>query len=453
MKFSWLKIIYLIIGLILISGIVWPLTQDEGVFLYVGKLLAEGGLPYLSVFDHKTPGIYFIVASFYKIHLGSFLYLRLAIILVNLAIAYFMYLITRLLWSKGEAIYPAVFYLYMQIFFQGNLVLAEQFVALCLMACLYFIMRRKNKRQLIAAGVLACLAIIFKQTAILSVGIIWLWLIFGMAKTLDRRVVLLFITGFFAAAGLFMAWLVKNNLTQDFWQQAFVLNKNYQMYFSNELMVKLFMSFLTVAPIFILAGLEIYRSRANFCYWEKLAVILIIGNLATLVLRPYQHYWLIILPFVSLCAGKYYVGMAETNWRKWVNIYLVTGGLVFIIFSWQQKLLILKRQMEVTKYVKAATNEEEKIYASRFFTWIYSGADRQAASKYLYVNEVNKGLGAEQEILRNIREAKPKYVLWQKKESRLYDPQVKEITKFLEENYKVVKCEEVLNLQVLEIDH
>ena len=33
-------------------------SEDEGVFLYVARTIAAGGMPYRDVWDHKPPGVY-----------------------------------------------------------------------------------------------------------------------------------------------------------------------------------------------------------------------------------------------------------------------------------------------------------------------------------------------------------------------------------------------------------
>lgn len=35
-------------------------SEDEGVFLYVARTIATGGMPYRDVWDHKPPGVYLL---------------------------------------------------------------------------------------------------------------------------------------------------------------------------------------------------------------------------------------------------------------------------------------------------------------------------------------------------------------------------------------------------------
>jgi hypothetical protein len=54
----------LAVGAILVLSPNLPLnrvpSEDEGVFLYVARVIAEGGMPYRDVWDHKPPGVYLL---------------------------------------------------------------------------------------------------------------------------------------------------------------------------------------------------------------------------------------------------------------------------------------------------------------------------------------------------------------------------------------------------------
>src|SRR5512143_2942089 len=53
----------ILVVLLLFSPINTPiLARDEGVFVYVGRAILEGKIPYRDVWDHKGPLIYYINA-------------------------------------------------------------------------------------------------------------------------------------------------------------------------------------------------------------------------------------------------------------------------------------------------------------------------------------------------------------------------------------------------------
>jgi hypothetical protein len=55
-------------ALLAVVGLALPTNNDEGVWLYIGKMWAQEGLrPYVDTFENKTPGIYYIfaLASFF----------------------------------------------------------------------------------------------------------------------------------------------------------------------------------------------------------------------------------------------------------------------------------------------------------------------------------------------------------------------------------------------------
>ncbi len=66
---KWTVLLYVAMGLLVAVVLVQYAPacakvpgRDAGVFLYIGDRILNGGIPYLDVWDHKPPVIYFINA-------------------------------------------------------------------------------------------------------------------------------------------------------------------------------------------------------------------------------------------------------------------------------------------------------------------------------------------------------------------------------------------------------
>ena len=71
------------------SSLTYPLGRDQGLYYYVGREWAlRGSIPYRDVFDHKTPGIYFVHAVCVTIFGETIWGIRLADLLAVLALGW-----------------------------------------------------------------------------------------------------------------------------------------------------------------------------------------------------------------------------------------------------------------------------------------------------------------------------------------------------------------------------
>ena len=87
----------IVIGLLAITALItfWHRipNNDSGVFLYAGKQILHGGIPYLDFWDHKPPAIFYINAFGLLIGRGSMLgvlFLQFLLLLISGFLGYFM---------------------------------------------------------------------------------------------------------------------------------------------------------------------------------------------------------------------------------------------------------------------------------------------------------------------------------------------------------------------------
>mgnify|MGYP002155003277 CR=1 FL=1 len=102
----------ILLGTLLISlpEVVLPPGRDQGIFLYHGLGLLGGLVPYLNMWDHKPPGIYFIYALALGIFGNHFKSINLIDILWRLATVYSFYLLGRRLYGGREGLLSSLIY-------------------------------------------------------------------------------------------------------------------------------------------------------------------------------------------------------------------------------------------------------------------------------------------------------------------------------------------------------
>jgi hypothetical protein len=135
-------------------------------FFIYPYLTSRGLLPYHEIIDHHFPGLFFLPLNFYTLGFvdpQSFKSLTLFVILLTSV------LLHRLAqnMSKNKIIAAEAILLYSlwQIFFSGSLLWIDLFLPLFLLPGMYWF---NNKKYLIS-GIFFALAIIFKQTAVLPI--------------------------------------------------------------------------------------------------------------------------------------------------------------------------------------------------------------------------------------------------------------------------------------------
>src|SRR4030043_1776643 len=105
-----LIIILIFTFLIRLPSLFEPLwVDDEALYLTIGQKILRGGLLYVDIFDHKTPGIYYLAAlmiKFFGANLWSF---RLLLIIWVLLTLTFFYFLTRKMFDRKTAALATIF--------------------------------------------------------------------------------------------------------------------------------------------------------------------------------------------------------------------------------------------------------------------------------------------------------------------------------------------------------
>jgi hypothetical protein len=191
------------LGLALLLGVVvkepeilLPIGPDQGTYSYVAERILAGGLPYVDAWDNKPPGTYYAHAAVLGLLPAADRWSRSCLPGVQQECGYLALQLTDVVWTSltGLAVFAVARALGLG---QGTAVLA---CAICVvfanlsqlsregstpekqlllpMALSYLGFLRGGARGLLAAGVFAGIAFLFKQTAIsipIALGAWWLW--------------------------------------------------------------------------------------------------------------------------------------------------------------------------------------------------------------------------------------------------------------------------------------
>jgi hypothetical protein len=317
-----------------------PLSRDEGAFLTIAQEILHGGLPYRDAFDHKGPGIYYLLATLLALGqplglMGQIIVVRLGVVAANVLTAFGILLIGRRWWRPGVGVLAALLWLVALPLYEGYFALTEPFAVVCLVWAVVVAGQPSSRPPAVTAllaGVLVGVSSVFQQStivgvagvavvAVAAVGSRWTgrWLVLrGVVQTalvgIGAALPWLVICAVFALFGGLDA-LVGDVVFANFADPPFTVAAIWSAMFTEFSALPL----LWAAPVLVIAGalarwLWVRRRTAlpNAGAW---AVVLIGAlNFAPFLTHARPHYWLPIIPWAALLAAAGAIALANALW-------------------------------------------------------------------------------------------------------------------------------------------
>ena len=282
-------------------------SLDADRFHQMARMIIDGFEPYVSYIDPKPPLLFFTVALMDIISpAGSIDILLMTILNV---------ICTLLIWKIGWEDYgclagytAGLLFLITSVFTEGFFLFSEQFTVLFLLFAL--IMARRM--HFTASGVFLGLACGFKQYALLAV----IPLLYLMWANNDRRFhhlllpVTLIIGGMFAALYLVYGAVVGYNAVYYTFLIAPMYNTGNVTTFSTYVpetpiayAANILFSIVIVLPTLLFAVASTVNK--GFRTQNETALgIMVLVLFSTLLIRQYLHYWILLMPFLTLLACR-----------------------------------------------------------------------------------------------------------------------------------------------------
>jgi 4-amino-4-deoxy-L-arabinose transferase-like glycosyltransferase len=341
-------------------GLATAIDRDAGAFLYIGWRILNGELPYLNIWDHKPPFVYYIDAFGLAISNNSrwgVWQIEFTALLVAAVLAY--WLVKRSFGRIPAVLGTALWLLTLAFVIQGGN-LTEEYALPLQFATLLLIsdFERLDFRKLlfVLIGALGAIAFFTKQT---TIGV---WLSFILYLTISRlvkrqasqwaREILLIVAGGLGVVILVGVFFGVQGALPQFWNEAFA----YNLIYSSSVFgfTSRFLSLLSgVKPLvssglfqiamvgYIFTVVLVLARRSVFGKWLPLLIIGLIDLPIELVMvsisgNTFPHYFISVLPVLALFAGvTFWAFIAQVSKWKLKNAGrgIIVSALM-VIFIW-----------------------------------------------------------------------------------------------------------------------
>jgi len=435
-----------------------PLERDEGEYAYLGQLLLQGVPPYKLAYSMKLPGACAVYALLMAIFGETTRGIHLGFLIINFASVVLIFFIAKRLSGTVGGIISAVSYSLLSI---SQSVLGVQahathfvvFMALCGSILLLKAVENENKRLIFLSGLFFGLAFLMKQQGVffIPVGIFYLSWVYLRKKPVLALTLASNLGIYIAGAGLpFLATglaLYRAGVFDKFWFWVFQYAPTYSSGVPAYLAFKIFKDELISViypfqPVWYIAGAGFLclffdpKARKNLIFIIALLVASFLAICPGLIFR--QHYFVILLPVISILAG------ICVNWatefvrnRKFPAIFHFLPVVIFTsLLAWsvfQQKDYFFKatpkevsretyginpfiESLEIAKYLKAESSSDDTIAVLGSEPQIYFYSHRRSATGYIYAYPLMESqryaLNMQEEMAAEIESKKPRYLVF-----------------------------------------
>lgn len=484
-KKSWEKLLVLC-GALCVLLPVSPLNlqftyKDSGVFLYTGWRILNGELPYLDIWDHKPPVIFYINALGLFITSNS----RWGVWLLELFSLYIAAFIGFQLIKKAFGIFPAMFSLLLWLLsivpilqggnFTTEYTLPLQFIALWLV----FDSNKPDGWRFFLIGLTGAIAFFTKQTA----AGLWIAIVIslflrklspGWLRQQFRELSLILIGGLSVCVIILIFFGVQGALPQ-FWSAAFEYNFFYSALDEYDMASRISSAARGLRPLTragllqfsiigyaIAIGLILFNKKSTDGFRSLLLVGLIDLPVELALIgiskNTFPHYYMTLLPVLALLTGfAAWVFISLISTWKIPNIvkYAAAAGIMAVFaqgsFNTYMDQLYTYRKFNkketVINYIKGTTTPDDYVLMWGAETLINYETLRRSPSRFSYQHPlrregyVDEGLIVE--FLDDVIQNRPRLIINTLSPNPMYDfpihtPEIDSKISYLQSHYCAV---------------
>jgi hypothetical protein len=452
----WLLLVLAVVTLIRIRLLDMPLERDEGEFAYGGQLLLQGISPYQAAYNDalKLPGTCAAYAAAIALFGQTTAAIHLAVLLVTLASALLVFLLTRRMCGDSAGAVASATYAMLAInpMAFGLAAHATHFVLLPALAGIFLLQNldeRTKPARILFAGLLLGLALMMKQTGAVFGIFAAAWIVYqefySPEKNLRRLAVRL---GWLTLGGLlpFFLTCVLILLEGDWpqfwlWTFEFASAHAHVITFTKSLQTAagMFFQLFMAAPglwCVALAGLALLFQEPK--PWRFFVSAFFFFSLAAVYPAWRGHYFIQLFPALGMLAGVAWqaslplLARLEISFSPQMILFpiffvaiasplLQWNGIYFTLAPAQASRAIygtnpFPEAVEIGQYVASHSTPDDRVAVLGSEPEIYFYSRRRAATGYIDTYPLMEpqpyAIQMQQQMIREIESAKPKFCIF-----------------------------------------
>lgn len=391
-----------------------PFERDEGEYAYSAWLLKTGDLPYENSFLQKPPLIIYTYLIAQIINPFSLWPPRMIAFVFVVITGFLIYLIAKKEWGSFAGVFSAFLFIPLISFppitpFAAN---TEKFMILPLTAIIFLFVYFKNCTKIwpyVLAGVFSSLAVFYKPIClpiIIFIMFYWFFTLYKENKNISFIKVPLIsfiLSGVLTSVIIIIPFI---GVIDKLIEEVFVFNISYTrafgspfLNFSNYFLK--FFKYWWILIIFIF-GLLIKKPK-DFIYFSCLLII----GILTIFSSPIGHYYIMIMPLLSIFLGALFSSLISKMTHKNKLLFSLTViPLVFymMVFPFGIQLSLNPNELskwvygtvnpfveakEVAKQISSMTNNDDNIFIAGSEPEIYFYSKRKANTRFIITYPLN----------------------------------------------------------------
>ncbi|MBA3663135.1 MAG: glycosyltransferase family 39 protein [Bacteroidetes bacterium] len=438
-----------------------PFERDEGAYGYYGKLLLEGKTPYKDFYEQKFPGIFY----FYGMMVGLFgetvSGIHMGFMLLNIGTIILLFAASRRLFSPLAGAITAITYAIVSITpnLSGFTIQGEHGVAFFVSLGIYFYsitLKNKTWKYFFLMGLALGGAFMTKTSGMFlvlwgGIAIVIDFFLDGDKRTAKEffRRTLIYSGGVFLVIGVLFFIIAMKGSFNEMIYWSYKIPKRYvsrvpwedgkkYLEYSYQAITKDYKFFWTHAAFALIVIV-----LKNITWRMKLTIITLIG-FSSLTIFPgfyfYGHYWIQILPGLSILAGLTYfafentvrtrAGLKSPNVKYiYVSVFIIATLMHLnknkdYYFNPNYERILrnvygnnpFPETAKIADYINANSTPEDNIVSIGSEPEIYFYTKKHCPSRHAYfsalVDNVAEHKVWQREFVRDVEKAKPRYIIF-----------------------------------------
>lgn len=450
----------------LVMGVLYPLnpakqpipSRDSGVFLYVGWRITNGELPYLDVWDHKPPVIYYLDALGLNLTPGSTWGVWWIEVIFLFGAAVLLYALIKHFFGISAAILATFFWLFTLIYMLARGNSTEEYPLVMQAGALFlFYLAEKNKNygwRGFLIGILAGLTFFTRQTSIGIFAAIVAYLLVARIwqrdfRKLARDLISILLGGLIVVAVVYI-YFKSHAAMGRFWENAFLYNFIYIGEKDTEDRLGALLKGMDLLSNIGLAPLSMFGWAASLVtlifkrnqfaeplrafLWMTVIALPVEIILVTIGGRPRGPYFITLLPvftiFSGLTLGILFDWLKQNTASKIAGL-VVTG--IFILTLWavvyndyaaiNKDKTASKQDSILLSYIAKTTKPKDTILMWGAETAYNFVSQRRSPTRFVYQFDLYKIVDQKNttEFLNDILTEKPKLIILKAYDQKITD--------------------------------